>query len=84
MRGGISRRQERKMEKMTYEQAILRLEEIVNSLENNEIPLEDSIALFQEGVTLCQYCDNKLKNIQEKVAQIYEDGQLKDFKEGES
>ena len=42
------------MEKMTYEQAILRLEEIVNSLENNEIPLEDSIALFQEGVTLCQ------------------------------
>ena len=72
------------MEKMTYEQAILRLEEIVNSLENNEIPLEDSIALFQEGVALCQYCDNKLKNIQEKVAQIYEDGQLKDSKEGES
>ena len=29
------------MEKMTYEQAILRLEEIVNSLENNEIPLEE-------------------------------------------
>lgn len=72
------------MEKVTYEQAILRLEEIVSSLENNEIPLEDSIALFQEGVTLCQYCDHKLKNIQEKVAQIYEDGQLKDFKEGES
>ncbi len=55
------------MEKMTYEQAILRLEEIVNSLENNEIPLEDSIALFQEGVALCQYCDNKLKNIEKRL-----------------
>ena len=59
------------MEKMTYEQAIQRLEEIINSLENNEIALEDSIALFQEGIALSQYCDSKLKNIQEKVAQIY-------------
>ena len=62
------------MEAMTYEEAIKRLEEIVSLLENNEIALEDSIALFQEGITLSKYCDEKLKNIQEKVAQIYEDG----------
>ena len=67
------------MEKMTYEKAISRLEEIVGKLESNEIPLEDSIALFQEGIELSRYCDQKLKNIQEKVAQIYEDGQLKDM-----
>lgn len=67
------------MEKMTYEKAISRLEVIVSQLENNEIPLEDSIALFQEGIELSQYCDKKLKNIQEKVAKIYEDGQLKEF-----
>lgn len=71
------------MKKMTYEEAINRLEEIVNLLENNEIALEDSIALFQEGISLSQYCDTKLKNIQEKVAQIYEDGQLREFKDGE-
>ena len=35
------------MEAMTYEEAIKRLEEIVSLLENNEIALEDSIALFQ-------------------------------------
>lgn len=67
------------MENMTYEKAIFRLEEIIHQLENNEIPLEDSIALFQEGIELSKYCDNKLKNIQKKVAQIYEDGQLKEF-----
>lgn len=71
------------MEAMTYEEAIKRLEEIVSLLENNEITLEDSIALFQEGITLSKYCDEKLKNIQEKVAQIYEDGKLKEFKNGE-
>ena len=71
------------MEAMTYEEAIKRLEEIVSLLENNEIALEDSIALFQEGITLSKYCDEKLKNIQEKVAQIYEDGKHKEFKNGE-
>ena len=71
------------MEAMTYEEAIKRLEEIVSLLENNEIALEDSIALFQEGITLSKYCDEKLKNIQEKVAQIYEDGKLKEFKNEE-
>lgn len=67
-------------EKMTYEQAIKRLEDIITQLENNEIPLEDSLSLFQEGIELSQYCDQKLKSIQAKVAQIYEDGQLKEFK----
>lgn len=67
------------MEKMTYEQAISRLEDIVSRLEGNEVSLEDSIALFQEGIELSKFCDDKLKNIQEKVAQIYEDGQLKEF-----
>lgn len=68
------------MKEMTYEKAIHRLEEIVSKLESNEIPLEDSIALFQEGIELSQYCDQKLKNIQKKVAQIYENGQLEDMK----
>ncbi|MCD7950862.1 MAG: exodeoxyribonuclease VII small subunit [Erysipelotrichaceae bacterium] len=67
------------MDDMTYEKAIKRLEEIVVQLENNEIPLEDSIQLFQEGISLSQYCDKKLKTIQSQVAQIYENGQLKDF-----
>lgn len=67
------------MENMTYEKAMKRLEEIVSKLESNDIPLEDSIVLFQEGISLSQYCDQKLQNIQEKVAQIYEDGQLKEF-----
>jgi len=68
-----------KLENMTYEKAIKRLEIIIQQLENNEIPLEDSISLFQEGIELSNFCDQKLKNIQEKVAQIYEDGQLKPF-----
>lgn len=71
------------VENLTYEEALKQLEDIVQKLENNEIPLEESIALFQEGVTLSKYCDDKLKNIQAKVAQIYENGELKDFQDKE-
>lgn len=67
------------MENLTYEQAMKRLEQIISKLESNDVPLEESIELFQEGVRLSQYCDNKLKTIQQKVAQIYENGEMKDF-----
>lgn len=67
------------MKEKTYEEAIKRLEEIVNLLEKNEVPLEESIALFQEGIELSQYCNQKLEMIQSKVAKIYENGELKDF-----
>lgn len=71
------------MENMNYEKAITRLEEIVAQLENNAIPLEDSIVLFQEGVELSHYCNDKLKNIREKVTQIYENGKLTEFQSEE-
>lgn len=67
------------MEKMTFEQAIKRLEEIVNLLENNETSLDDSVELFQEGVQLSQYCSKKLENVENKVSKILIDGQLEDF-----
>ena len=67
------------MKEKSYEEAIKRLEAIVGLLEKNEVPLEESIALFQEGIELSQYCNHKLENFQYKVAKIYENGQLKDF-----
>ena len=67
------------MENLTYEKAIKRLEQIISILESNEVPLEESIVLFQEGVKLSKYCDDKLQSIQQKVAQIYENGEMKEF-----
>jgi exodeoxyribonuclease VII, small subunit len=67
------------MKQKSYEEAVKRLEEIVNLLERNEVPLEESIHLFQEGIELSQYCNDKLDNIQKKVAKIYENNELKEF-----
>lgn len=55
---------------MTYEKAILRLEEIVSSLEKNEVSLDDSLKLFEEGTKLTAFCADKLKNAQQKITEL--------------
>ena len=67
------------MENITFEQAMNRLEEIVSALENNQITLEKSVELFQEGIQLTKLCNDKLEGIENKVAKILVDGKLEDL-----
>jgi exodeoxyribonuclease VII small subunit len=70
------------MEKeLTFEQAMKRLEEIVNALENGSVSLDDSLKLFEEGIKLSKYCENELKNIENKASKILEDSKEKTFEE---
>lgn len=55
---------------MTYEKATLRLEEIVSSLEKNEVSLDESLKLFEEGTKLTAFCADKLKNAQQKITEL--------------
>lgn len=67
--------------KMNFEEATLRLEEIVRLLESGKIALNDSLNLFEEGINLAKFCEVELKNIENKAALILENSQLKEFKE---
>lgn len=67
------------MENIIFEQAMNRLEEIVSALENNQISLEKSVELFQEGIQLTKLCNDKLEGIENKVAKILVDGKLEDL-----
>jgi exodeoxyribonuclease VII small subunit len=55
---------------MTYEKAIQRLEEIVNLLEKNEVSLDESMKLFEEGTKLTAFCADKLKNAEQKITEL--------------
>lgn len=68
------------MDNITFEQAMSRLEEIIAVLENNQISLEKSVDLFQEGIKLSKICSDKLAGIEDKVAKILVDGKLEDLK----
>lgn len=57
-------------EALTYEKAVTRLEEIVSLLEKNEISLDESLALFEEGTKLVAFCSNKLNDAKQKIVEI--------------
>lgn len=69
---------------MTFEEAMKRLEEIINLLENNQTSLENSVDLFQEGIELSKLCNSKLENIENRVSKILVDGKLETFEVNEN
>ncbi len=56
--------------KMTYEQAMAELEQVVGKLESSQVALDDSIKLYERGAALKKHCEEKLKQAEEKVALI--------------
>ena len=59
-----------KKKENNFENALIRLEEISDLLENEDTPLEDSIKLFEEGIELKEFCEEKLKSAKLKIDKI--------------
>lgn len=55
------------MSELTYEGAMKRLQEIVKALENGGLTLDDSVKLFEEGARLAKFCNDELKNAEQKI-----------------
>ncbi len=55
---------------MTFEQAFGQLEEVVQQLESGELSLEQSLALFEQGMRLAKLCEGKLDAAEQKVSQL--------------
>ena len=62
---------------ITFEEAIEKLEEIVNSLESGDFALEESLKLYEEGVKLVNLCNKKITNVENSVKILMNsDGEL--------
>ena len=70
---------------INFEKAMDRLEKITQELSREGITLEESLALYEEGVALARICNKKLDDTERKIKilQISEDGEIdeKDFSE---
>ncbi|WP_141431717.1 exodeoxyribonuclease VII small subunit [Bacillus sp. 03113] len=67
-------------EEISFEEAMERLEEIVEKLEEGDVPLEEAISFYKKGMELSKLCHDKLKNVEEQLTQILtEDGQTEIF-----
>lgn len=67
--------------KFDYEKSIARLQEIVELLENGELPLDESIKLFEEGTKLSAECYKQLSMAEQKITQITEIEKTEEGKE---
>jgi exodeoxyribonuclease VII small subunit len=61
------------MDNLTYEEALKRLELVLQSLERNDCPLEEALALYQEGMALVKYCRDKLSDAEGKMSVLLKD-----------
>jgi len=57
----------RTMAEKKFENALKELEQIVEQLEDSELPLDDALKLFERGIKLSQFCSSKLDDAEQKV-----------------
>jgi exodeoxyribonuclease VII small subunit len=69
-----------KNQELSFEQAMLELEKIVSKLEEGDVPLEQAIDFFQEGMKLSKLCHDKLQKVEKQMDYILrEEGELEPF-----
>jgi exodeoxyribonuclease VII small subunit len=57
-------------EDLSYEEAFIELESVVEALENEQRPLDEAIALYERGQVLAKYCAGLLEKAELKVRQL--------------
>ena len=66
---------EKPIDGMSFEEALAALEQVVGQLEGGQVPLEQSIALYERGDALKKHCNAKLGEAELKVEKIVADGE---------
>jgi len=56
-----------------FEKSFQQLEKIVQRLEGEELPLDESLQLFEEGIRLSRFCHQKLEEVEKKIELILAD-----------
>ncbi|AQS56598.1 exodeoxyribonuclease VII small subunit [Novibacillus thermophilus] len=64
---------ENQYETLTFEEALKRLEEVVQKLEDGDVPLEEAIDLFQEGMALSKRCSQQLDKAEQRIEMLMEE-----------
>lgn len=66
-------------EELTLEESFAKLEEMLEKLEDRELPLEESFQLYQKGMELLKACNEKIDLVEKKILVMNGDGGLDEF-----
>ncbi|NLM12243.1 MAG: exodeoxyribonuclease VII small subunit [Epulopiscium sp.] len=63
--------------RLTFEESLERLEELVDILENGDISLEESLSYYKEGIELSSFCSKELEEAEKQVMMLQKDAEGK-------
>lgn len=58
------------VDQLSFEEALKKLESVVERLESEEVSLEESIGLYEEGMKLSQYCTDTLEQAKQRIEKV--------------
>jgi len=72
-----------KEKKLSLEENFEGLEEILERLESDELPLEEAFKAYSDGMRLLKACNDQIDRVEKQVLKLTEEGQLEAFEDGE-
>ena len=66
-------------EELTLEECFYGLEEIIEKMQDTEVSLEDSFALYEQGMKMLKNCNQKIDAVEKKMLKMNEQGELEEF-----
>ena len=63
------------LEKLNFEELIVKLEDITSKLEKDNLNLDESIELFENGMEISKKCNEKLETAEKKISILIKDGE---------
>lgn len=67
------------MENKTLEESFVELDEVMESLKKEGLPLEESFRLYQKGMELLKTCSDKIDTVEKKMLVLDEEGEKHEF-----
>lgn len=58
------------LQRLTFEEGYDRLDQVISQLEAGELTLQESVALYEEGIQLARHCEHKLDDAELKVSEL--------------
>ena len=66
------------------EENFRKLEEIIQRLEDDSLPLEEAFSAYSEGMTVLKQCNDQIDRVEKQVLKLSGDGQLEEFGDGDT
>lgn len=68
---------------LSLEENLDKLDEIIERMESDELPLEEAFQAYSDGMRLLKICNDQIDRVEKQVLKLTEEGELEEFENGE-